>query len=388
MGQSDKSEGALQVGTAESGGASPGFRRHTIYEGPPAERMSCVVGDLNNDGVPEFVISARNPEHIHWFGRTSSGAWEPHLIDDTFPSIGLGCVLVDLTGNGRLDLISSTSDRGSFVYWWECPADPTQRWVRREVSRLPASRTHDLLLADIDGDGRQELYVWNQDAETVFWVPLPDDPYMTPWPDFRPVVTGVNEQALAAADVDGDGQLELIAGCSWYRLLPSGQWERHVYTEDYGGTRVAAADFDDDGRPEIAVCEVGADIGQTHGRLALFRPGADPEDLWEAEVLHDRLADAHSLQVADFDGDGRPDIFVGEMGLTNWTYPSPPVQRIFLNCGGRMEEHIIDTGVGTHEAQVIELDGRVGIVSKPYRSLQDSAPRPVGVDALYLYLPE
>jgi hypothetical protein len=91
------------------------FRRHTIYEGPPAERMSCVVGDLNNDGVPEFAISTRIPEQLHWFGRTGSGDWEPHLMDDTFSSISVGGVLVDLTGKGRLDLIASTSDRGNYV---------------------------------------------------------------------------------------------------------------------------------------------------------------------------------------------------------------------------------------------------------------------------------
>ena len=79
---------------------------------------------------------------------------------------------------------------------------------------------------------------------------MPDDPYVTLWPGVRPVVTGVDEQALAAADVDG--KLELIAGCSWYRLLPNGEWERHVYTEDYGGVRVVGADSDGDGRPEIA----------------------------------------------------------------------------------------------------------------------------------------
>ena len=106
----------------------PVFRRHTIFEGSPAERMHCMVGDLDNDGVPEIVISTRHPDEVHWFGRTSSGAWEPHLIDDTFPSISVGGVLVDVTGNGRLDLIASTSDRGSCVYWWECPDDPTQRW--------------------------------------------------------------------------------------------------------------------------------------------------------------------------------------------------------------------------------------------------------------------
>lgn len=361
------------------------FRRETIYEGLPAERMSCVVGDLDNDGVDEFIISTRNPEQLHWFGRTTAGVWEPHLMDDTFASISVGGVMVDLTGNGRLDLIASTSDKGNYVYWWECPEDPTQPWERRDVCRLPANRTHDMMLADIDGDGRQELYVWNQDAKTLFWVPIPKDPYTTPWPDFRPVVTDIDEQALAAADIDGDGRLELIAGCSWYRLLPDGRWERHVYTEDYGGTRIVTADFDGDGKPEIVICEVGADIGQKYGRLALFKPGTNPEDLWDVEVLHEQIADGHSLQVADFDGDGRPDIFVGEMGL--WDWPAAK-QRIFLSRGDHMEEHIIDSGVGTHEAQVIKMDGRIGIVSKPYRSLQDTSPRPDGVDNLYLYLPE
>ena len=104
-------------------------------------------------------------------------------------------------------------------------------------------------------------------------------------------------------------------------------------------------------------------------------------------MLHDRLLDAHTLQVADFDGDGRPDLYVGEMGRADWTVPHPPAQLLFLSRGDSMEEFVIDSGVGTHEAQVIELDGRVGIVSKPYRALQDSAPRPLGVDALYRYLP-
>ena len=366
----------------------PVFRRHTIYEGTPAERMSCIVGDLDNDGVPEFIIPTRNPDELVWFGRTDQGEWKPHLMDDTFPSISVGAALVDLTGNGKLDLISGTSDRGNFIYWWECPDDPTQRWTRRVVFELPHNRIHDLILADIDGDGRQELYVWNPDAETILSVPVPDDPYVSPWPGVRPVVNGVNEQALDVADVDGDGRLELIAGTSWYRLLPNGEWERHVFAEGYGGVRVAAADFDGDGRVEIALCEVALDIGQTYGRLALFRPGPDVEKPWEAEVLHDRLLDAHTLQVADFDGDGRPDIYVGEMGRGDWTLPHPPSQILFLSRGDRMEQHVIDTGIGTHEAQVIELDGKVGIISKPYRWLQDTAPRSQLVDNLYLYLPE
>lgn len=69
------------------------FRRHTIYEGSPAERMSCVVEDLNNDGVSEFVISTRNPEQLHWFGRTGSGDWEPHSLQ-----------VADFDGDARPDI--------------------------------------------------------------------------------------------------------------------------------------------------------------------------------------------------------------------------------------------------------------------------------------------
>ena len=106
-----------------------------------------------------------------------------------------------------------------------------------------------------------------------------------------------------------------------------------------------------------------------------------------------------SCIVGDLDGDGVSEFIIstrhpdqlhwfGRTGSGAWTAPHPPAQRLFLSRGDRMEELVIDSGVGTHEAQAIELDGRVGIVSKPYRALQDSGPRPAGVDALYLYLRE
>ncbi len=367
----------------------PPFRRHTIYSGAAAERPSCIVGDLDNDGVQEFVIATRNPgQELHWFKRAADGSWQRYLIDDTFESIGVGGVLVDLTGNGRLDLIAGTDDRSNRVYWWECPDDPTQRWPRREVFELPANRTHDLLVEDIDGDGRPELYVWNQGSGTLFGVPLPDDPYASPWPDVGAVVTGVNTQGLAAGDVDGDGRPELIAGLSWYRPTSQGEWERHVFSDEFESPRLAVGDFDGDGRAEIAVCETdGTPVGRTYGRLAVLKPGSDPEGIWEAEVLHDRLLDPHSLQVADFDGDGRLDIYVGDMGAGDWLHPHPPAQLIFLNRGDRWEEHVIDSGVGTHEAQAIELDGGVGIVGKPFRALDVAGPRPAETDAVHLWLP-
>ncbi|HEY66596.1 MAG TPA: VCBS repeat-containing protein [Caldilineae bacterium] len=365
------------------------FRRHTIYTGPPSERTTCLVGDLDGDGVPEIVIGARAPRpELYWLDRTATGEWEAHLIDEAFETLEAGGVLADLDGDGDLDLIAGHDARGNGLFWWECPDDPTRPWTRHEICRMPANKSHDQLVADIDGDGRPELYFWNQGAATLFWVPVPEDPYVSPWPGIRPVATNVNEEGLAVADVDGDGRLELIAGQSWYRLRSNGEWERHVFAEGYVSPRVVAADFDGDGRVEIVLAEGDASLnGREYGRLVRFRAGPDPEALWEPKLLHDRLLDPHSLQVADFDGDGRPDLFVGEMGLPDGRDPHPPAQRIYLSRGDRLQEYIIDRGLGTHESKVIGLDGRVGIVGKPFRTLRSPVPRPPEVDSIHLWLP-
>ena len=62
--------------------------------------------------------------------------------------------------------------------------------------------------------------------------------------------------------------------------------------------------------------------------------------------------------------------------------------RIFLSRADGMEEHIIDEAVGTHEAKVIVLDGRVGIAGKPFRVIRDNVPRGPDVDAIHLWLPK
>jgi hypothetical protein len=369
----------------------PRYRRQTIAWGEPAERTLLVAGDVDGDGVPELVVGTRKPTGaLFLLRRGAGGEWRSHPIDDGFNTVEAGGVLLDLDGDGDLDLIAGQDVRGQSLFWWECPPDPTQRWTRREIWRMPASQSHDQLVADLDGDGRPELYFWNQRAEAIFWVPVPDEPRVTPWPQVRALATGVREEGFAVADVDGDGRDELIAGGSWYRppATPGGSWQRHVFAEGYVAPRVVAADFDGDGRVEIALSEGDASFSRGFGRLVLFHQGAGPDGPWEQEVLHQRLLDPHSLAVADFDGDGRPDLFVGEMGWPRGNHPHPPALRIYQNRGRHLEEHVIDRGVGVHDARLVALDGRLCIVSKWYQSVPGEVPRPPEADGIHCWIPE
>lgn len=370
--------------------AFPELTRQTIAVGPPSERTLCVAGDLNGDGLPEVMIGARRPRgELYWIGRESGGEWATHMVDDDCGPLEAGGTFMDIRGHGRCDFVAGHDYSGRGVFWWERPEDVTRHWTRREVFTLPAGQSHDQLAADLDGDGREELYFWNQGAQTLFGAALPADPTVSPWPTVRPIAQGVAGEGLAVADVDGDGRPELIAGLSWYRPADDGPWEAHDFATDYVTTRLAAADLDGDGRIEIIVAEGDASFRKEFGRLAIFRSGGDAEAPWQAEVLHDQLLDPHTLAAADFDGDGRPDLMVAELGNPNGRHRWPPRVFIFRNQGGRFEPVVVDEGVSVHEGRVVTIDGQVGIVGKPYQNVERGGPseRDPAADSIYLWLP-
>lgn len=179
-----------------------------------------------------------------------------------------------------------------------------------------AERTRDLLLFDADGDGDLDLYLANDDQdrlyendglgvfsdETATWLPV--------WADF-------DTYAVAALDLEDDGDLDLVLGASG----PLGG-DQNRLLENQGShfaelplppvfdatTSLACADLDGDGDTDVLVANDQQQdrllLNDGHGVLTHDLDGHLPADA------------AESLAVAalDLDGDGDPDVVVGNAG--------------------------------------------------------------------------
>jgi hypothetical protein len=358
------------------------FQHHFIATNLPVRDKTVgdygvtALADLDRDGDLDFVLGGRpsNPSRLYWFA-FQPDRWVQHLVGTNYLS-DVGLAALDVDRDGWIDLVCSG-------VWYRNTGKPREKGFERFVFDGNAAGAHDILAADMDGDGNADVVMMGDERtklNALCWYSIPSNSTQ-PWTrhPIGPPVHGAITPA-GVSDLDGDGDLDVVRADTWFENKDGkgGEWLAHKNVPmgrkgPFGiCVRTSIVDLDGDGKKEVVIGD--ADI--TDSKVVVLKNTDAKDGSWAKTELPRSFVygSLHALAVADFNGDGRPDIVANEQEELLPAGRENPRWVIWENVGGnKFVEHIIlDTKLGGHELQVgdVDGDGDIDIVSKPW------GPRP------------
>lgn len=287
--------------------------------------------DIDGDGDQDVVMVGFPGAAAHWYcnpggAKSREGNWERFVImdvvDNESPSFA------DLTGDGRPELLCCSGGQYGYA---EIPSDPKQKWSFHVVSAPgPYQRfTHGMGIGDVNDDGHKDMIAkdgWWQNpgkATNELWVFHPYD------------FSGPGGAQMYAVDLDSDGKTEIVTslaahgyGLSIYKKADSSgdAWVRQdIMTEKVETSptglaisqlhAVDIADMDGDNKPDIVTgkrfwAHNGNDAGENDPpMLVWFKPIVVPGGLrFSPNIIDSDSGVGTQVLVRDANGDGRMDI--------------------------------------------------------------------------------
>ncbi|HSJ55908.1 MAG TPA: VCBS repeat-containing protein [Anaerolineae bacterium] len=292
---------------------------------------SCAValGDMDGDGDLD-IVEANDGwlNRIYWNvdGQGNFAGYDTFGTDGPSCSVALG----DMNGDGRPDIV--VGNRGD----WGSDPQPNQvclndgsggfasclSFIRDTDSPDDPGHTWAVALGDLDGDGDLDVAVANR-THVIY---SPEQSY-TCLNDGAGILACDGETqlgsldwfgALALADLDQDGALDIVAGGMYANAIFWGGTAQVALGSAQENTRsIVVADLDNDGFMDVAA--------GNYGQCVVYLSdgeGADPG------FYSLNSGETGSLALGDLDNDGDVDVVAGEGALA-----VPTGNRAYLNDG-------------------------------------------------------
>ena len=235
------------------------------------------VGDLYGDGVASLVVATHDQGVVAVVRPRAGGGYEVEELDREPNTFVHEVEIGDLDGDGVLE-VYATRSRPNKVDGTAQPGQvvryvPATREKRTVVVDLGDRHAKEILVDDLDGDGRDELYVV---VEAVSGGRVEIRRYYHGTDTAKGKTIAVLPDAmcrfLTTGDLEGDGRKEMVAAATssgvWLLRPPAAagaQWSVEGIDQNSSGFEHAAVltDLDGDGRDELYVAnDRGLEVNQ------------------------------------------------------------------------------------------------------------------------------
>jgi uncharacterized repeat protein (TIGR01451 family) len=323
--------------------------------------IAVAAADVDGDGDLDLLGAAENADEVAWWENTAGdgSAWTKHTVDVSFDGAN-SAAAADVDGDGDLDLIGAAFN-ASEIAWWENTAGDGSAWTKTTVDGSFAGALS-VIVADVDGDGDLDLLAAAYYGDAVAWWENDGTPAGGSWS--KTTIDGTFDAASSAAvaDVDGDGDLDLIGAADvavddvawWENTAGDGSaWTKHTINDSFGGaSRVAAADLDGDGDLDLLGAAYGVDDIAWWENETIHRSAAFPA-VGQVTVAGNAGAPLRAT-AADVDGDGDLDLLAAAYGgdaVAWWENDGTP-------AGSGWTEYTVDASFdGARDVTGADIDG-------------------------------
>lgn len=328
----------------------------------PYRAVYVLSEDLDGDSLKDVVTGG------FWY--KNPGDLKDDWVKDTIGGVFRNVVLIhDIDGDGFMDLFGSqgayTSNKlawarndgkGNFTIYTNIP-DGSSTYVEPYVSGAA--------LAKFNSSRNQIALVWNggeDGSSNVQLLTLPNNPITDDW-TIEDISSSSFGEAISAGFIDDDDNLDLFQAGNWIRNNGDGTWTTYSTGISLASQydRNLLADLDGDGDQDGVVTQIG-----NQKELAWFdAPDDDKTKTWTKKTIKDKVGGALSLDIADMDKDGDPDVIIGE-----WKSPYRLIvyENDLCNSGTWIEQ-VLHPGFSDQDhhdgAQTVDLDndGDLDVVS-------------------------